>query len=180
MDVSYGDMIIYPKEPQYAPNRFKILVIGRKGSGRSALVRRFKLNVFEDQKDEITLPEITVIVRAVEGHIIKADFEIMELSKFLPDDDPSSPAKMHNAHHHLDVNGVLLVYDITNMDSYREICDALPVLQHMLAPDVDISFVGTKSDLKEAREVPFEDAEKKSQQLEFSLFETRYDTPYIW
>ncbi|EYB96651.1 hypothetical protein Y032_0148g2650 [Ancylostoma ceylanicum] len=172
MEVSYGDMVIFPREPQYAANRFKILVVGRKGSGRSALVRRFKHNEFHEIMEDLPLPEITVVVRAVRGDIVKADLQIMELSNFVTNDDPSNLAKVHIAKHCLDVNGLLLVYDTTSQETFEEICNALPSLQRMIAPDVDICLVGTKADLSDAREISFVDAEKKSQALGFSLFET--------
>ncbi|RCN51093.1 hypothetical protein ANCCAN_02880 [Ancylostoma caninum] len=41
-----------------------------------------------------------------------------------------------------------------------------------IAPDVDIFLVGTKADLSDARKICFAVAEKKSQELGFSLFET--------
>ncbi|KIH57243.1 Ras family protein [Ancylostoma duodenale] len=144
---------------QYAANRYKILVVGRSGSGRSALVRRFKHNEFHEIMEDLPLPEITVVAK-----------------------------------HCLDVNGLLLVYDTTNQDAFGEICDVLPSLQRMthsqevsgcgvlafpaekdrnkIAPDVDIFLVGTKADLSDARKISFVDAEKKSQDLGFSLFET--------
>ncbi|RCN51094.1 hypothetical protein ANCCAN_02881 [Ancylostoma caninum] len=131
MDISYGDMVIFPREPQYAANRFKILVVGRSGSGRSALVRRFKHNEFHEIMEDLPLPEITVVVRAIRGDIVKADLQIMELSNFVANDDPSNLAKVHIAKHCLDVNGLLLVYDTTNQDAFGEICDALPSLQRM-------------------------------------------------
>ncbi|KAK6766107.1 hypothetical protein RB195_025800 [Necator americanus] len=172
MNFNYSDIMIYPSEAQYAANRFKILVIGRGGSGRSSLLRRFKQNIFHNPKEEISHPEITVVVRAIHGSIVKADLQIIELSSFACNEDVSGPAKVHMAKNFMDVNGVLLVYDTTNVKTFQELCDTLPTLQRMIAPNVDIFLVGTKADLNDQRMVSFDDAEKKSQELGFSLFET--------
>ncbi|ETN87179.1 Miro-like protein [Necator americanus] len=161
MNFNYSDIMIYPSEAQYAANRFKILVIGRGGSGRSSLLRRFKQNIFHNPKEEISHPEITVVVRAIHGSIVKADLQIMELSSFACNEDVSGPAKVHMAKNFMDVNGVLLVYDTTNVKTFQELCDTLPTLQRMIAPNVDIFLVGTKADLNDQRMVSFDDAEKK-------------------
>ncbi|CAJ0609154.1 unnamed protein product [Cylicocyclus nassatus] len=169
----FDDMIVYQSEQQYSSNRFKILVIGTKGSGRSSLVRRFKSNTFEKTKNETDLSEVVVLVRAIQGYIAKADVQIAELSTFVADgDDKSSPVKVHNAKNYLDVNGVLLLYDMTNATAFEEVTDALSALQKMVAPDVDIYLVGTKSDLIDARAITFEEAEERAEKLGYSLFET--------
>uniref|UniRef100_A0A7I4Z7M6 Ras domain containing protein n=1 Tax=Haemonchus contortus TaxID=6289 RepID=A0A7I4Z7M6_HAECO len=173
MEINDHEVAVVEDEPQYAPNRFKILVVGRRGSGKTALIRRLKDNVFSDEEDDPTsATDVTVIVRAVQGSIIKADMVEVDLSTFLACDSPSSQAKVHFVRQYFDVNGLLLLYDITNSDTFEEIDDVLRTLQRMVAPDVDICIVGTKADLMESRKISFEAAEQKSVEHGFSLFET--------
>lgn len=64
---------------QYAANRFKILVVGGRSSGKSAFIRRLKHNDFF-QSENASSTDVTVIVRALHGTIVKAD--LMEVGMF--------------------------------------------------------------------------------------------------
>ncbi|KAK5983005.1 hypothetical protein GCK32_000615 [Trichostrongylus colubriformis] len=170
MEIQDHDVEVVADEPQYSANRYKIMVVGRRGSGKSALIRRLKDNVFSEDVDGLT--DVTVLVRALRGSIVKADLVEVDLSNLLTTDSASSQAKVHFVRQYFDVNGLLLVYDITDADTFEEIDDVLRVLQRMVAPDVDICMVGTKADLTVSRRISFEVAERKSIEHGYSLFET--------
>ncbi|KAK6032881.1 Ras family protein [Ostertagia ostertagi] len=172
MEIHNHEVAVVADEPQYAANRYKILVVGRRGTGKSALIRRLKDNVFSDGEDVAGLTDVTVLVRALHGSIVKADVVEVDLSEFLSNDAPTSQARVHFVKQYFDVNGLILVYDITNTDTFDEIDDVLRALQKMVAPDVDICIAGTKADLVESRMISYEAAEKKSIEHGFSLFET--------
>ncbi|VDM59721.1 unnamed protein product [Angiostrongylus costaricensis] len=149
-------------------DRYKILILGRSGSGKSALIHRLKNNVFPDSDAITSFPNVTVIVRAIHGSIIKADLVESDLTDFLAKDASPDTAKVHLAKQTLDVNGLFLIYDITNSETFWEIDEVLRVIP----PDVDICLVGTKADMVDHRQISFKEAENKSHQLGFSLVET--------
>ncbi|KAJ1364241.1 hypothetical protein KIN20_024290 [Parelaphostrongylus tenuis] len=171
MELRYDDVTVVD-EPQLCGNRFKILILGRNGSGKSALIHRLKNNVFPDPDTIASFPNVTVVVRAVHGSIFKADLVESDLTDFLAKDSSSNKSSVHFARQTLDVNGLLLIYDITNSNTFWEIDEVLRIVERMVSPDVDICLVGTKADLVDHRQISFKEAESKSHQLGFSLFET--------
>ncbi|KJH43632.1 Ras family protein [Dictyocaulus viviparus] len=166
----YYSGVTVVEEPQVTAVRFKILFLGRSGSGKSTLIYRLKNNVFPTAANTATFPNVTSISRKLHGLMINAD--LVELAEFFLRFGSSNAAKVHYVEQTLDVNGLFLVYDITNLDSFYEITKVLPFLEQTMPPAVDICFVGTKADLIKCRQVPFKDADYKSSQLGFSLFET--------
>ncbi|KAK6039596.1 Ras family protein [Cooperia oncophora] len=132
-------------------------------------------NVFSDDEVANGLTDVTVLVRALHGVIVKAD--VVELGRFIrfflvDDSSFRCKKKLQLVKQYFDVNGLILVYDITSTDTFEELDDVLRVLQKMVAPDVDICLVGTKADLAVSRMISYDDAEKKSQEHGYSLFET--------
>ncbi len=54
--------------------------------------------------------------------------------------------------------GALLVYDVTNMQSFQHVSDWLRELKQFADANIVILLVGNKTDLKDKREVKKEDA----------------------
>ena len=54
--------------------------------------------------------------------------------------------------------GALLVYDITDQDSFAKVQNWVKELRKMLGTDVALCIVGNKCDLEKNRQVPLEDA----------------------
>eukprot|EP01130_Rhizamoeba_saxonica_P013622 TRINITY_DN582_c0_g1_i2.p1 TRINITY_DN582_c0_g1~~TRINITY_DN582_c0_g1_i2.p1 ORF type:complete len:108 (+),score=27.10 TRINITY_DN582_c0_g1_i2:267-590(+) len=78
-----------------------------------------------------------------------------------------------NYSHILGALGVLVVYDITNEDSYRNITQWLQEIERYSADDVVVAVAGNKSDLENERKVLYEDAQEFVQDtLGHTLFET--------
>ncbi|WKY17250.1 hypothetical protein Q1695_001677 [Nippostrongylus brasiliensis] len=169
METDCHKISIVAHEPQFANNRFKILVVGRRECGKSALIRRLQRNTFENSKD---IPEVVVVIRAVHGSIVKVDLVAVDICKFLGDDPITDQARVDFVKHSFDMSGLFLLYDTTNAETFAEIDEVLRVLKRMVPPDVDVCIVGTKADLVDSRKVSYDEAERKSQQLGYSLFET--------
>ncbi|KAK6331717.1 hypothetical protein TWF718_002262 [Orbilia javanica] len=68
--------------------------------------------------------------------------------------------------------GAFLVYDITNRDTYDGIKKWLDELKRRGEPDVTIMLVGNKSDLKDDRAVPTEEAEALAAERGWLFMET--------
>lgn len=56
-------------------------------------------------------------------------------------------------------NGAVLVYDITDEDSFQRIKSWVKELRKMLGTDICLAIVGNKTDLEKDRNVTLEDAE---------------------
>lgn len=57
-------------------------------------------------------------------------------------------------------NGAVLVYDITDQDSFQKVKNWVKELRKMLGTDICLVIVGNKSDLENDRTVDFEESER--------------------
>lgn len=57
-------------------------------------------------------------------------------------------------------NGAILVYDITDEDSFQKVKNWVKELKKMLGADIVLAIVGNKIDLNKDRNVPLETAER--------------------
>ncbi|CAB3401100.1 unnamed protein product [Caenorhabditis bovis] len=148
-------------------NRAKILVSGCQGVGKSAFIHRLHDNVFVEEQSADKL--LKIVTRAVNGEIIRAELEEVDLEEFtnIPDE---SAADIHHKRDWIDVNWVFLLYSTADRSSFNEIKKQLPVIQRRVAPNCFISLVGTKADIKN-REISWEEGEEYSKEVALSLFE---------
>ncbi|CAE7233722.1 rab4b [Symbiodinium sp. CCMP2456] len=68
--------------------------------------------------------------------------------------------------------GALIVYDITNRDSYNHLVNWLADARTLARADISIITVGNKVDLKEKREVTFLEASRCAQENDILFLET--------
>ena len=69
-------------------------------------------------------------------------------------------------------NGIILVYDVTNRDSFEHISYWMKEVDRLAAPEVCRLIVGNKNDLKEKRAVSTEEGEALAQQYGIPFLET--------
>lgn len=69
-------------------------------------------------------------------------------------------------------NGIILVYDVTNRDSFDHINYWMKEIDRLAAPDVCRLIVGNKSDLSDKRVVTTEEGQSLAQQYGVSFLET--------
>lgn len=69
-------------------------------------------------------------------------------------------------------NGAILVYDITDEDSFQRVKNWVKELKKMLGSDIVLAIVGNKIDLIKERCVPLEQAENYSKQVGAKHYET--------
>jgi len=64
-----------------------------------------------------------------------------------------------------DANGALLVYDITDRDSFRKVRNWVKELRKIVGKDIVLCIVGNKVDLEKKRQVDKEEALKYAEQV---------------
>ena len=69
-------------------------------------------------------------------------------------------------------DGILLMYDITNMETFEAISGWVESIKEVKGNDCPIILIGNKCDLKEERKVAKEDGEKKAEDNGFLFIET--------
>ncbi len=68
------------------------------------------------------------------------------------------------------IAGALIVYDITDVDSFQKMSMWVKELRHQAGPNLPIIVVGNKADLENNRQIKKEEAEKYAQGLGLDHF----------
>ncbi len=68
-------------------------------------------------------------------------------------------------------NGILLLYDITNRDSFESVTNWMKSIKDIGSEKICVVLVGNKSDLEEKRAVSYEEGEEKANQYDIPFFE---------
>ena len=69
-------------------------------------------------------------------------------------------------------DGILLMYDITNIETFRAITEWIEIIREIKPNDFPIILIGNKCDLESERKIPKEEGEKEARNNGFPFFET--------
>ena len=143
---------------------FKIIVCGDAEVGKTSLVLRFTDNAFNRRYLPTLGTNISEKILRVGGVIIQLIlWDIAGQKKF----------QRMRKHFYSGSNGVILVFDLTRMNTFKSITTTYKDINTSLMYGGKISgfIIGNKNDL-ESREVNREDAEKLAQELNLGYIET--------
>lgn len=129
---------------------FKILVIGDSTVGKSTLIKRFADDVFEEKANSTFGIDFKVTKLTIDKKVCRLQLW-----------DTAGQERYRSITHSIfrGVDAVLLCYDITNRTSFNNIDRWYDSVKQYCIKDVKVLLIGTKSDLKERREVPQVDGE---------------------
>jgi len=142
---------------------YKLLLIGDAGVGKSSLLLRYSDNIFP------TTPTCTLGVDFKTCYVKQEEEKIKVLVW-----DTAGQERFNtitSAYYH-STDGVLLVFDITQRDSFHNVLQWLQELEFHAPPDVRKILVGNKSDESASRQIPVEEAQSLAQRLGVAYFET--------
>ena len=129
--------------------KLKIILLGEIGVGKSSLINRYVNNKFN------------TFNQALIGDDIK--IKKVEVDKNLTVDllinDPSNEEKLgkFTKNYYLDAHGALIVYDLTNEQSFQKVKFWMEELDSNAPRDIIVCILGNKADLTADRVVKFED-----------------------
>ena len=147
-------------EPDY---RFKIVIIGAAGSGKTAMVERLITKGFSEK------PKTTIGVEYSPFNLSINDFNIvLELWDTAGQENYKSVAKTYFR----SALGCVLVYDITSQKSFEELTFWNSQFRELSDPKSFVLLVGNKSDLENDRQVSFEQAENYAKNNFIQYIET--------
>ncbi|KAI6654593.1 Ras gtpase protein [Oopsacas minuta] len=154
--------IAYNKEVDY-DFLFKIVMIGDSGVGKSNLLSRFTRNEFTIECLSTIGVEFATKSVAVDAKNIKAQiWDTAGQERF---------CAISNVYYRRAV-GALLVYDITDSQTYDNVTNWLKDLKDHADGNIVVMLVGNKSDLKHLRAVPTEMAQQFAESNQMSFIET--------
>ena len=129
---------------------FKIVLIGDSGVGKSNLLTRYCKNDFKiESKTTIGVEFATKNVFTTDGKRVKAQ---------IWDTAGQERYSAITSAYYRNAVGALLMYDTTCEQSFKNVALWLKKLKDFADPNIVILLVGNKTDLKDKREVRFEDA----------------------
>ncbi|ESO85852.1 hypothetical protein LOTGIDRAFT_235789 [Lottia gigantea] len=130
---------------------FKCVLLGEGCVGKTSLVLRYVENKFNDK-------HITTLQASFLNKKLNIGGKRVNISIW----DTAGQERFHalGPIYYRDSNGAILVYDITDEDSFQKVKNWVKELRRMLGQDVCLCIVGNKVDLEKDRHVTVAEAEE--------------------
>ncbi|XP_055506716.1 ras-related protein Rab-21 [Leucoraja erinacea] len=142
---------------------FKVVLLGEGCVGKTSLVLRYCENKFNDK--HITTLQASFLTKKLNIGGKRVNIAIW---------DTAGQERFHalGPIYYRDSNGAILVYDITDEDSFQKVKSWVKELRKMLGNDISLCIVGNKLDLEKDRHVAVEEAEMYAESVGAKHFHT--------
>ncbi|XP_059055319.1 ras-related protein Rab-21 [Achroia grisella] len=129
---------------------FKVVLLGEGCVGKTSLLLRYIEDKFNDK--HLTTLQATFLNKKININEKRINLSIW---------DTAGQEKFHalGPIYYRNSNGAILVYDITDEDSFGKVKNWVKELKKMLGSDIVLIITGNKIDLEHERTVPLEEAE---------------------
>ena len=128
---------------------FKLIIIGDSGIGKSCLLNRFADDTYTDSYISTIGVDFKIRTLEVDGKVIKLQ---------IWDTAGQERFRTITSSYYRGAHGIMLVFDITNPESFANLNQWLKEVENYSKEDVRKILVGTKSDLADKRKVAYSDA----------------------
>ena len=142
---------------------FKMILIGDSGVGKSNILSRYINNSFSETTRSTVGVELSAKVEEINNTKIKIQ---------IWDTAGQERYKSITKTYYKGAKGALIVYDITNKDSFKNVDKWINDLKESGDDDVSILIVGNKCDLEASREVTTDEVKKKAELYKMAYCET--------
>ena len=147
---------------------YKIAIIGDEGVGKSSILSRFLDNSFS--KEILSAVGLVFRSKAIEKDNLKIGLLIRDASGKEEYQSKIFPLLK-------DLNGCILVYDITNEASFNNVVNWKNKIVEINQQDIPMILVGNKCDLNNERKIHNLQGEQKATILKCSFLESSASTP---
>jgi len=130
-------------------NKFKVVLLGEGRVGKTSILMRYTRNEFNDN-------QVCTIHAMYLDKVMKIGTRDVVLSIW----DTAGQERFHalGPIYYRDADGALLVYDITDAQSFEKVRTWIKELRKIVGPNISIAIAGNKSDLEKHRVVGLQDA----------------------
>mmetsp|Transcript_73247 Transcript_73247/g.116757 ORF Transcript_73247/g.116757 Transcript_73247/m.116757 type:complete len:202 (+) Transcript_73247:47-652(+) len=146
---------------------FKLVLIGDASVGKTSLLLRFADDSFEDNY-------ISTVGVDFRFRTVTVDNELVKLQIW--DTAGQERFRTITSAYYRGANGVILVYDITNNETFQHVQDWLDEVHKAAGETVTKLVVGNKADLESQRQVNEQQAHQYAQSVNASFIETSAKT----
>ncbi|MHA1269461.1 MAG: Rab family GTPase [Candidatus Helarchaeota archaeon] len=155
--------ILHEKKVQKKEFKFKILVLGDPGVGKTSIILKFTDNAFR----KTYIP--TLGVNISEKNI---DYPDKLVRLIIWDIAGQNKFEIMRKHYYESGNGLLLVFDLTRLDSFKNTLKWYDDLKRFIEKDIIGIIIGNKNDLEEFKIVKPERINKLKKKLDMEYFNT--------
>lgn len=142
---------------------FKVLLIGDSGTGKSCILIRFAENIFSDNYISTIGVDFKIKTIEIDGKTVKMQvWDTAGQERF----------RTITASYYRGSNGIILVYDVTDRESFEHINYWMKEIDRLATPDVCRLLVGNKIDLEDKRAVTTEEGKALADQYGVVFIET--------
>ena len=142
---------------------FKVLIIGNSGVGKSCLLLRFADDMFSE--NYISTIGVDFKIRK-----IQQDGKTIKLQIW--DTAGQERFKTITKSYYRGSNGIIVVYDITDRESFEQVAHWMSEIDNHANPNVCRLLVGNKADLVDERKVSVDEGEALAKQFGIPFMET--------
>jgi len=135
---------------------FKILLVGNSGVGKSSILNQFVDKVYHDEY-------ISTIGVDFKIHTLKIDDKTVKLQVW--DTAGQERFRTITNSYYRGAHGILLVYDITDRQSFLDISNWQKEIEHHAKSNVIRVLIGNKCDLKRKRQVSEQEGRELANQM---------------
>ncbi|XP_057312751.1 ras-related protein Rab-21-like [Hydractinia symbiolongicarpus] len=137
-------------------NHFKVVLLGEGCVGKTSLVLRYCQDRFNDK-------HLTTLQASFLNRRLNIDGKRVNLAIW----DTAGQERFHalGPIYYRDSHGAILVYDITDEDSFQKVKNWVKELKKMLGDDICLCIAGNKIDLEKDRHVETSEAEEYSRSV---------------
>ncbi|XP_046688939.1 ras-related protein Rab-21-like [Homalodisca vitripennis] len=142
---------------------FKVVLLGEGCVGKTSVVLRYVEDKFNDRH-----------ITTLQASFLNKKLNILGKRVNLAIWDTAGQERFHalGPIYYRMSNGAILVYDITDEDSFQKVKNWVKELKKMLGSDICLVIAGNKIDLEKQRTVPVEDAEEYAKSVGATHFHT--------
>ncbi|CAH1372407.1 hypothetical protein MTP99_013907 [Tenebrio molitor] len=144
-------------------HNFKVVLLGEGCVGKTSLVLRYV-------EDKFNSSHVTTVQASFLNKKLNIDGKRINLAIW----DTAGQEKFHalGPIYYRSSNGAVLVYDITDEDSFQKVKSWVKELRKMLGADICLVIAGNKTDLEKNRNVSLEEAETYASKVGAIHFQT--------
>ncbi|XP_077565721.1 ras-related protein Rab-21 [Stigmatopora nigra] len=142
---------------------FKVVLLGEGCVGKTSMVLRYCENKFNDKH-----------ITTLQASFLNKKLNITGKRVNLAIWDTAGQERFHalGPIYYRDSNGAVLMYDITDQDSFQKVKNWVKELRKMLGNDICLCIVGNKIDLDKDRNVSNEEAESYAESVGAKHYQT--------